>query len=62
VPWKLRTLRFAPGRLVVVAPAKGLTGTKPEAWLAAADRAAQVADRYALTRPTNACSATSWAT
>ncbi|MEU8235363.1 hypothetical protein AB0C12_37730 [Actinoplanes sp. NPDC048967] len=51
VPWKRGTLSFAPGRRVVVAAAKGLTGTKPEAWLAAAERAAQVADRYALARP-----------
>jgi hypothetical protein len=51
VPWKRTALTFATGKRVVVAAAEDLTGTKPEAWLSAAERAAQVADRYALTRP-----------
>jgi len=49
VPWKRTALTFAAGARVVVAAPKDAEGTKPEAWLPAAERAAQVADRYAVT-------------
>jgi hypothetical protein len=51
MPWKRRELTFATGDRVVVAAPKDATGTNPQAWLPAAERAARVADRYALTRP-----------
>jgi hypothetical protein len=51
VPWKTEALAFATGKRVVVAAPKGLAGTAPAEWLPAAERAAQVADRYALTDP-----------
>jgi hypothetical protein len=49
VPWKRTALTFATGRRVVIAAPTDAKGTKPQAWLAAAERAAQVADRYAVT-------------
>lgn len=51
VPWKRETLNFAVGRRVVVAAPRGLAGTRPAQWLPAAERAAGVADRYALSDP-----------
>jgi hypothetical protein len=51
VPWKQTALTFATGERVVVAAPKDLAGVRPEAWLPAAERAARVADRYALTEP-----------
>lgn len=51
VPWKRAELAFATGDRVVVAAPKGAPGTNPRAWLPAAERAARVADRYAVTRP-----------
>ncbi|GAA3338303.1 hypothetical protein GCM10020358_46690 [Amorphoplanes nipponensis] len=51
VPWKRAALTFATGRRVVVAAVEELKETQPQAWLPAAERAAQVADRYAVTRP-----------
>lgn len=51
VPWKKATLTFATGRRVVVAAPKNLSGATPAQWLPAAERAAHVADRYALTTP-----------
>ena len=51
VPWKRTALTFATGRRVVVAAPKDAKKTRPEAWLPAAERAARVADRYAVTEP-----------
>lgn len=51
MPWKQTELTFAAGKRAVVAAPKNAAGTDPRAWLPAAERAAQVADRYALTRP-----------
>jgi hypothetical protein len=51
VPWKRETLEFAQGERVVIAAPRGLAGAKPAQWLAAAERAARVADRYALSTP-----------
>jgi hypothetical protein len=51
VPWKKGTLTFATGSRVVVAAPANLRGTTPATWLPAAERAALVADRYALTEP-----------
>ncbi|MET8148456.1 hypothetical protein ACIBSW_32205 [Actinoplanes sp. NPDC049668] len=51
VPWKSETLTFATGTRVVVAAPQHLPGAEPARWLPAAERAAQVADRYALTDP-----------
>jgi hypothetical protein len=51
VPWKRTALTFASGRRVVVAAPKDTKETQPEAWLPAAERAARVADRYAVTEP-----------
>ncbi|MEU7907015.1 hypothetical protein [Actinoplanes sp. NPDC049118] len=51
VPWKNTTLKFATGRRVVVAAPENLPGATPAQWLPAAERAAKVADRYALTEP-----------
>ncbi|MFI7541625.1 hypothetical protein [Actinoplanes sp. NPDC049599] len=51
VPWKRTALTFATGRRVVVAAPKDAKNPRPEAWLPAAERAAQVADRYAVTEP-----------
>ncbi|MET8148452.1 hypothetical protein ACIBSW_32225 [Actinoplanes sp. NPDC049668] len=48
-PWERGTLTFAAGRRVVVAAPRA--GPRPEAWLAAAERAAVVADRFTLTEP-----------
>jgi len=51
VPWKRTALRFATGGRVVVAAPADQGGPDPAAWLPAAERAAQVADRYVLTAP-----------
>ncbi|MEU4214732.1 hypothetical protein [Actinoplanes sp. NPDC026623] len=48
-PWERGTLAFAAGRRVIVAAPRG--GLRPAAWLAAAERAAVVADRFVLTEP-----------
>jgi hypothetical protein len=49
VPWKRTPLTFATGNRVVVAAPRN--ASNPAAWLPAAERAARVADRYALTSP-----------
>ncbi|AGL14749.1 hypothetical protein L083_1239 [Actinoplanes sp. N902-109] len=49
VPWKTGELSFAEGSRVVVAASAG--GPAPSSWIAAADRAALAADRYAIARP-----------
>lgn len=48
-PWERDTLTFAAGDRVVVAAPVG--GMRPADWLAAAERAARVADRYTLAVP-----------
>ncbi|MBB4766252.1 hypothetical protein ACFQFC_18730 [Amorphoplanes digitatis] len=48
-PWERGTLTFAAGRRVIVAAPRGVL--RPEAWLAAAERAAVVADRFTLAEP-----------
>ncbi|GAA2521972.1 hypothetical protein [Winogradskya humida] len=49
VPWKSAALTFATGARVIVAASDD--SVRPSTWLAAADRAAQAADRYALSSP-----------
>ena len=51
VPWKQEPLDFAIGKRVVVAAPRGQPDTRPAEWLPAAERAAAVADRYALSDP-----------
>ncbi len=49
VPWKTKTLNFATGSRVIVAASSG--SMQPAQWVAVADRAAQIADKYAFVRP-----------
>jgi len=51
VPWKQEPLDFAVGKRVVVAAPRGQPETRPAEWLPAAERAAAIADRYALSDP-----------
>lgn len=48
-PWERGTLAFAAGSRVIVAAPRGRL--RPAAWLAGAERAAVVADRFTLTEP-----------
>ncbi|MEU7907019.1 hypothetical protein [Actinoplanes sp. NPDC049118] len=48
-PWERGALSFAAGRRVIVAAPRGRL--RPAEWLAPAERAAVVADRFALTEP-----------